>query len=63
MLNIKSNVSWTIKIITIAFVTNIIDSAFSAFNEFLGGLEQLREIKLSDDLPRVSGGKNTASGE
>ncbi|XP_065088354.1 cGMP-dependent protein kinase 1 [Ochlerotatus camptorhynchus] len=32
-----------------------------AFNEFLGGLEQLREIKLSDDLPRVSGAKNTAS--
>lgn len=32
-----------------------------AFNEFLGGLEQLREIKLSDDLPRISGDKNTSS--
>lgn len=32
-----------------------------AFNEFLGGLEKLREIKLSDDLPRISGDKNTSS--
>ncbi|XP_062546542.1 cGMP-dependent protein kinase 1 [Armigeres subalbatus] len=32
-----------------------------AFNEFLGGLEKLREIKLSDDIPRISGNKTTTS--
>ncbi|XP_055599697.1 cGMP-dependent protein kinase 1 [Uranotaenia lowii] len=32
-----------------------------AFNEFLGGLEQLREIKLSDEMPRPSGIYNKVS--
>ncbi|XP_058450023.1 cGMP-dependent protein kinase 1 [Malaya genurostris] len=32
-----------------------------AFNEFLGGLETLREIKLSDDLPRSSDNRKPVS--
>lgn len=32
-----------------------------AFNEFLGGLEQLREIVLSDDIPRTSSSQKTVS--
>ncbi|KAL1397443.1 hypothetical protein pipiens_009761 [Culex pipiens pipiens] len=32
-----------------------------AFNEFLGGLEQLREIVLSDDIPRTSSSRKTVS--
>ncbi|XP_058839060.1 cGMP-dependent protein kinase 1-like [Topomyia yanbarensis] len=32
-----------------------------AFNEFLGGLEKLREIKLFDDMPRTSDNRKTIS--
>ncbi|XP_055637384.1 cGMP-dependent protein kinase 1 isoform X2 [Toxorhynchites rutilus septentrionalis] len=32
-----------------------------AFNEFLGGLERLREIKLSDEIPRISDSKKAVS--
>ncbi|XP_055548117.1 cGMP-dependent protein kinase 1 [Wyeomyia smithii] len=32
-----------------------------AFNEFLGGLEKLREIKLSDDMPRTSDNRKIVS--
>uniref|UniRef100_A0A182SGW7 Cyclic nucleotide-binding domain-containing protein n=1 Tax=Anopheles maculatus TaxID=74869 RepID=A0A182SGW7_9DIPT len=34
-----------------------------AFNEFLGGLDKLREVKLSDTIPRSSTMTNIVSGE